>query len=110
MKPDALNPMPWAVEQPAKETANRNRVGIFVNELERIVAYLNRSQELQAIFGTPVSRSLVVVADNNDLRIEEAGRVPLSQEQTQVFLRVLEAAITDDAVQTAPDGHVREHD
>ena len=98
MSIDAPNPMPWSAEEQSGRRANPNRVGIFMDVLARIIADLNQSQELRKMFGTPVSRALVVVADNNDLRIEDAGQVPLDPEQTETFLRVLDQVITGNSV------------
>ncbi len=88
MTENSLHPMPWSEPTPAGP-CNPDRVGIFMNVLEKIITDLNQSRELQEIFGIPVSRALVLVADNNDLRIEEGGRVPLDASQTETFLRVL---------------------
>jgi len=77
---------------------NPDRVGIYMDVLARIIADLNASEELQQIFGVPVANALVVVADQNDLRIEESGKVNISKAQSDVFLRVLEHVITDNAV------------
>jgi hypothetical protein len=98
MKSDAPNPLPWSAEKSPGKPATPQRVGIFLDVLERIIADLNRSEDLQEIFGTPVSRALAVVADNNDLRIEEAGRLTLDREQTATFLRVLDRVITANSI------------
>jgi hypothetical protein len=76
---------------------NPDRVGIFMDVLDNIISDLNDSPELQKIFGVPVSRALVIVADNNDLRIEEGGRSPLTEEQQNTFLRVLDDVIRANA-------------
>lgn len=72
---------------------NPDRSGIFLDVLENIINDLNGNAELQGIFGIPVSRALIIVADQNDLRIEEGGRVELSTQQQKVFLRVLDEII-----------------
>jgi len=77
---------------------NPDRVGIFMDVLDNIISDLNDNAELQKIFGVPVSRALVVVADNNDLRIEDGGRANLTQEQQQAFLRVLDEVIRANSV------------
>lgn len=77
---------------------NPDRVGIFMDVLDNIISDLNDNAELQKVFGVPVSRALVVVADSNDLRIEEGGRVPLTEEQQQMFLRVLDEVIRANSV------------
>ena len=79
-------------ETPSR-TPNPDRVGIFMNVLKSIIADLEQNPELQAIFGVPVSASMVVVADQNDLRIEEAGSVPLTEEQKDTFSAILDETI-----------------
>lgn len=66
--------------------------------LDNIISDLNDNAELQKIFGVPVSRALVVVADNNDLRIEDGGRVTLTEEQQNTFLRILDEVIRANSV------------
>ncbi len=78
---------------------NPDRIGIYMDVLDNIISDLNDNPELQKIFGMPVSRGLVVVADNNDLRIEEGGRVPLTDEQQNTFLRILDEVIRANSVQ-----------
>ncbi|MFH1404071.1 MAG: hypothetical protein ABIH11_07375 [Candidatus Altiarchaeota archaeon] len=77
---------------------NPDRVGIYMDVLDNIISDLNDNPELQKVFGVPVSRALVVVADNNDLRIEDGGRVPLTEEQQNAFLRVLDEVIRANSV------------
>jgi hypothetical protein len=77
---------------------NPDRVGIFMDVLDNIISDMNDNPELQKIFGVPVSRALVLVADNNDLRIEEGGRVPLTEEQQNTFLRILDEVIRANSV------------
>ena len=86
------------MEETAELGVNPNRVGIMMDVLDRIIADLNARQELKAIFGVPVSRSLVVVADCNDLRIEEAGSVSLTDDQQSKFLAVLDEVIRENSV------------
>lgn len=80
------------------EGVNPDRVGIMMDVLDNIISDLNDNPELQKIFGVPVSAALVVVADSNDLRIEEAGKVNLAEEQKATFLRVLDEVIRANAV------------
>jgi hypothetical protein len=86
----------------AAETApggvNPDRVGIQMDVLDNIISDLNDNPELQKIFGVPVSRALVIVADNNDLRIEESGRVTLSEDQSKRFLDILDEVIRANAI------------
>jgi hypothetical protein len=77
---------------------NPDRVGIYMDVLDNIISDLNDNAELQKVFGVPVSRGLVIVADNNDLRIEEGGRVPLTEEQQNTFLRILDEVIKANSV------------
>ena len=77
---------------------NPDRVGIYMDVLHSMIDALDAHPRLQEIFGIPVSRALVVVADNNDLRIEEGGRVPLSEEDAGDFTRILDEVIRDHAV------------
>jgi len=84
-------------KEPPVGGVNPDRVGIFMDVLDNIISDLNDSPELQKIFGVPVSRALVIVADTNDLRIEEGGRVPLTEEQQNTFLRVLDDVIRANA-------------
>ena len=84
-------------EEPVCSAVNPNRVGIYLNSLEHIIADLNGDPELQKILGVPVSAALVLVADNNDLRIEEGGRVQLTELQTRTFLSVLDRVINANA-------------
>ena len=85
-------------EQTPPAGVNPDRVGIMMDVLDNIISDLNDNPELQQLFGSPVSAGLVVVADNNDLRIEDAGRVDLTDEQQQTFLRVLDEVIRTNAV------------
>ncbi len=89
-------PQPTDIQSP--EGVNPDRVGIYMDVLDNIISDLNDNPELQKVFGVPVSRALVVVADNNDLRIEDGGRVPLTEEQQNIFLRVLDEVIRANSV------------
>jgi hypothetical protein len=80
------------------EAVNPNRVGIFMDVLDNIISDLNDNAELQKIFGVPVSKNLVVVADNNDLRIEEGGKSSLTQQQQDRFLAILDEVIRANSV------------
>ena len=84
----------------AKESkgVNPDRVGIRMDVLGDIIVDLNDNDRLQNIFGIPVSKSLVVVSDNNDLRIEDAGLKELSEEDAESFLKVLDEVIKANAI------------
>ncbi|VVB55407.1 Uncharacterised protein [uncultured archaeon] len=83
---------------PKDMSVNPDRVGIQMDVLDNIISDLNDNAELQKIFGVPVSRGLVVVADTNDLRIEDAGKKPLTEEQSKTFLKVLDEIIRANAI------------
>jgi len=85
-------------EEGVPEGVNPDRVGIFMDVLDNIISDMNDNAELQKIFGVPVSRALVVVADGNDLRIEDGGRVNLTEEQQNTFLRILDEVIRANSV------------
>jgi hypothetical protein len=87
-----------AEQENVPEGVNPDRVGIFMDVLDNIISDLNDNAELQGVFGVPVSRGLVLVADNNDLRIEEGGKVPLTDEQQNTFLRILDEVIKANSV------------
>lgn len=84
--------------KPEELGVNPNRVGIQMDVLDNVISDLNDNPELQKMFGVPVSRALVVVADNNDLRIEDGGKVNLTEEQSKRFLEVLDGVIRANAV------------
>jgi hypothetical protein len=94
MTTEAPNPMPWLAAEPCVKRGNPRRAAIFMDALERIIGDLNQNEELQKIFAITVSRALLVVADESDLRIEEAGTIPLTREQKEAFLHVLNEVIT----------------
>lgn len=72
---------------------NPNRVGIRADVLMNIMDDLNDDQDMQDIFGYPVLKSIVVVADNNDLRIEDAGVVELPPANAEKFLQILDETL-----------------
>jgi len=75
------------------EKIDKERVGIRIDVLHNIIEDLNNDPELQRIFGSPVSKALVAVAEDNDLRIEEGGIVDLEEEETKRFLEILNRII-----------------
>ncbi|MFC2153993.1 hypothetical protein ACFLRC_00740 [Candidatus Altiarchaeota archaeon] len=77
---------------------NPDRVGIRMDVLDDIISDLNDNSELQRIFGAPVSKALVIVADSNDLRIEDAGVKELTEEEAETFLRVLDEVIKANSI------------
>lgn len=80
------------------EDVNTDRVGIRMDVLDNIIDDLNNNDELKKIFGEPVSKALVIVADDNDLRIEDGGAVELAEEQEKRFLEILDDVIKANAV------------
>jgi len=80
------------------EEVNPERVGIRMDVLDNIISDLNANEELKKIFGEPVSRALIVVADNNDLRIEDGGVVELTDEQEKRFLEILDDIIRANSI------------
>ncbi len=75
------------------EDVNPERVGIRMDVLKNILTDLENNDELKGIFGEPVAKALVVVADNNDLRIEDGGMVELKEEHEKRFLAILDDVI-----------------
>jgi hypothetical protein len=76
----------------------KERVGIRIDVLHSIIEDLNDDMELQRIFGSPVSKALIAVADDNDLRIEEGGVMDLTNEETEKFLEILNKIIKKNTI------------
>ncbi|MEM2918557.1 MAG: hypothetical protein QXY62_03560 [Candidatus Altiarchaeota archaeon] len=70
----------------------QERVRIRLDVLDKIIQDLNSNAELEEIFGYPVIRSLVIVADGNDLRIETSEE-NLDEQKTEKFLKILDEVI-----------------
>lgn len=70
-----------------------DRLGIRLDVMEDIIRDLDRNETLIDIFGAPVTKSLVIVADGNDLRIEEGGVKELTDEESEKFLEELNEII-----------------
>ncbi len=75
------------------EEVENEKVGIRADVLVKIVKDLDKNVELQEIFKRPVSSALVVIADNNDLRIEEGGVVEIGGEESERFVAILNEII-----------------
>lgn len=75
----------------------RSNVVVRCDVFLKLVEELDNSEELAALFGRPVSRALVVVADNNDLRIEDGGGVPLTAEERKRFIAELNRLVSGKA-------------
>lgn len=78
-----------------KEEYEKEKVRIRCDVLVDIIEELDSNPELQEIFGRPVSEALIVVADGNDLRIEDGGSIELTEEQSKMFLDILNRIIKD---------------
>jgi len=81
----------------ATNAESPERVSIRLDILKDIIEDIDRNHELQRIFGSPVSESLVIVADNNDIRIEEGGSIKLTKAECKRFLDVLNGIIENSA-------------
>ncbi len=80
------------------ETEEEERYGLRMDVLANIIDDINNNEELQTIFGTPVAKSLVVIADSNDIRIEEGGVIELTDEQEKKFIEILDSIIKSNAL------------
>ena len=58
-----------------------------------IIEDLNANTKLQKLFGNPVSESLMIVADQYDLRIEYAGEEELTEKESELLIGILEETI-----------------
>jgi len=77
----------------ASKSKNEGRVSIRLDVIKDVIEDINRNHELQKIFGSPVSDSLVIVADNNDIRVEEGGAIKLTKAECKRFADVLNGII-----------------
>jgi hypothetical protein len=91
-EPNGSNLGDLAKPVPSEEAqaVNPHRVGIGLRTMEHIIGELNIHPELRRIFGDPVEQSLVLVAADNDLRINSAPGIALTQSDAAVFLQVLD--------------------
>lgn len=85
------NNMPSSEEK----SGGSERVRIRCEVLAKILRDLDKSLELQGLFGGPVCKALVVVADGGDLRVENGGAVVLSEKQSDEFSEILNRVIAD---------------
>lgn len=76
----------------------QERVSIRLDVVGDIIRDLDNDIELQEIFGVPVSKSLIVVAEGNDLRIEDGGAVKLKKEESERFLEILNRIIEENTI------------
>ena len=63
----------------------------------RVIASLDADSRLQEMFGTPVSDSLLLLAEDGDIRIVENGRNQLSQDDQEYFLETLDTTLSEQA-------------
>lgn len=75
------------------DEVENERVGIRADVLVKIIKDLDENVELQEMFGRSVSRALIVIADNNDLRVEEGGVVEIGGEGSERFVAILNEII-----------------
>ena len=80
-------------EYDENEDFNPDRVGIRMDVLAAIIEDMTGNVTLKSLLGEPVADKLVVVADNNDLRIEVRGDIELSEEDSAAFLKILDDVI-----------------
>lgn len=73
--------------------SEEGRVSIRLDVIKEVIEDIDRNHELQKIFGSPVSESLVIVADNNDIRVEEGGAIKLTKAECKRFADVLKGII-----------------
>ncbi len=77
----------------AKKQERKERVSIRLDVIKDVIEDIDRNNELQKIFGSPVSESLVIVAENNDIRIEEGGGIKLTKAESKRFSDILREII-----------------
>ncbi len=80
------------------EEIDKERIGIRIDVLYDIINDLNNDEELQKLFGIPVSKSLFAIAEENDFRIEEGGAIDLHEDDADRFLQILDRIIKDNTV------------
>jgi hypothetical protein len=76
----------------------QSKMGIPLDVIDNIIADLNANEDLRRLFGEPVSKNLVIAAvklssGEVDLRVEDAGAVNLTKEQSDRFVEVLNSII-----------------
>ena len=64
-----------------------------VDFMVRVLDALGRDRRLQRIFGHPVADSLLLVAENGDIRIVEDGETDISRHDQEYFLTKLDETI-----------------
>jgi hypothetical protein len=83
------DPMPVRKEEIPEESSN-TPMAIRLDMLQDIIEDLNANTKLQKLFGTPVTESLMMVADQFDLRIEYAGDAELTDKESELLVSILE--------------------
>jgi hypothetical protein len=69
------------------------RIRVRCDILAGIIHELDRNGELKAIFGCPPSEATVVIAEEDDLRIEVGDSIRLTEGQSSVFLGILNRVV-----------------
>lgn len=68
---------------------NTERTGVYGNELMAMLNKLESNKDLQRIYEGKVLESIAVLADNNELRIEDASSGRMKPEDEKKFLEIL---------------------
>ena len=74
---------------------NPNRMGIYADNLMLILTALKKNKELDKMYDGKVFGNIVIVADDNNLRIEDGGQKKLTKAEAKNFEKVLKKAIQD---------------
>ena len=75
------------------EDSSDTPMALRMDMLQDIIEDLNANTKLQKLFGNPVSESLMIVADQYDLRIEYAGEEELTEKESDLLIGILEETI-----------------
>jgi hypothetical protein len=76
-------------------SVNPDRRGVIANELLRILIRLKEDTKMKELYNNKILDNIAVVADNNDLRIEDAGKKDLTAEDKKAFLKAIDKATTE---------------
>jgi glycine betaine/choline ABC-type transport system substrate-binding protein len=80
-------------EDEVLEESSNTPMAIRLDMLQDIIEDLNANTKLQKLFGNTVIESLMMVADNFDLRIEYAGDTALTDKESELLVSILEETI-----------------
>ncbi|MBD3387946.1 MAG: hypothetical protein GF416_02760 [Candidatus Altiarchaeales archaeon] len=81
------------IEKKMMDAYKRPKIAIRLDILRRIADDIDADKTLQEIFGSPVSEKIAVYAEMNDLRIGDAKKAEISEEQERTLLAELEKII-----------------